>query len=83
MKKFFGIETKYQFEWDDPKAIISLLNVALIMIFGLKVSWFGLVIAIVSFIKSMTGNRHINGLLMYFANIVLNSWFMYIYLSGS
>ena len=46
LKNFFSISEPFRFEWNDLRAFIQLLNVILIMIFGLQVSWFGLAIAI-------------------------------------
>ena len=76
IKKFFNIETKYKFEWNDLRAGITLLNVFLIMLFGLSVSWFGLSIALFGIIKELKGNRRINCFLMYFANCILNIYFL-------
>jgi len=77
MKRFFKIASPhYIFEWNDLRCVITMLNVALIMLFGLKISWFGLAVALVGLVKELTGNRHINSLLMYCANIVLNSYFI-------
>ena len=50
IKNFFKIETAYQFEMNDLRAIIQIINVTLIMIFGLSVSWFGLALAIFHFL---------------------------------
>ena len=77
VKEIFGItEQKYQFEWNDLRCLITIANVALIMIFGLKVAWFGLATNVVGLIKEVTGKNHINGLVMYCANIVLNIYFI-------
>ena len=76
IKNFFRIETKYQFEMNDIRAIIQVLNVALIMIFGLSVSWFGLALAIFGLIKDFTTDRHINSITMHFAGAVLNIYFL-------
>lgn len=76
MKKFFGIETSYQFEMNDLRAIIQIINVALIMIFGLSVSWFGLALAVCGLIKDFTTDRHINSILMHIASAVLNVYFL-------
>ena len=35
VKSFFSIETPYRFEWNDLRCGITILNVILIMIFGL------------------------------------------------
>ena len=82
IKKFIKIEEKYRFEWNDLRCGITLLNIALIMIFGLKISWFGLAVALIGLIKDLTTDRHINGILMHLGNAVLNAYFLYLYYMG-
>lgn len=76
MKEFFGINEPFRFEWNDLRAFIQILNVTLIMIFGLQVSWFGLAIALFGIIKDMTQHRHINDLVMHLSGVVLNIYFL-------
>ena len=76
IKKFFKIETAYKFEWNDLRTAITVLNVILIMKFGLTVAWFGLAVALLGIVKEMTGNRHINCLVSYIATIALNLYFI-------
>lgn len=79
MKKFFRIETPYQFEINDLRCIIQIINVVLIMIFGLSVSWFGLAIAVAGLIKDFLTDRHINGILMHLSGVILNIYFLYLF----
>lgn len=76
MKKFFKIESKYKFEWNDLRALATVANVVLIMFFGLSIAWFGLGIALVGIIKDLTTDRHINGLVMHLAGVALNIFFL-------
>ena len=76
VKRFFRIENSYKFEMNDLRAIIQLINVVLIMIFGLSVSWFGLAIAVFGLIKDFIHDRHINGIVMHLASIILNLYFL-------
>ena len=76
VKKFFNIETAYKFEMNDLRAVIQMLNVALIMMFGLSVSWFGLALAIFGLIKDFTTDRHINSILMHTSGAILNIYFL-------
>ena len=82
IKKFFKIEESYKFEWNDLRCAITLVNIALIMIFGLKISWFGLAVALIGLIKDLTSDRHINGILMHLGSAVLNAYFLYLYYMG-
>lgn len=79
MKKFFNIENKYQFEWNDLRAFITIINVALIMVFGLQIAWFGLAVAIIGIIKDLAVDRKINGFVMHLATVVLNIYFLIIF----
>ena len=76
MKEFFGITQKYTFEWNDLRCLAMILNVVLVMFFGLSISWFGLGIAVVGLIKDFTSDRHINGILMHCASVALNIYFL-------
>lgn len=83
MKKFFRIEKSYQFEMNDLRALIQIINVTLIILFGLSVSWFGLAIALFGLIKDFCTDRHINGIAMHTAGIVLNAYFLKILYFGA
>lgn len=79
MKKFFKIEEGYKFEWNDLRCFITVVNVILIMIYGLSISWFGLAVAGIGVIKDLTKDRRVNGLLMHLANVSLNIYFLLAY----
>lgn len=77
LKRYFKIESdRYKFEWNDLRCIITLLNVILIMIFGLSVAWFGLAIACLGLVKDLLVDRHISGIIMHLSNIALNIYFV-------
>lgn len=82
IKNFFRIETSYKFEMNDLRAIIQIINVILIMIFGLSVSWFGLALAAFGLIKDFTTDRHINSIAMHTASAVLNIYFLMLLYGG-
>lgn len=76
MKKFFHLEENYKFEWNDLRCFVTIINVILIMIYGLSISWFGLGVAVIGIVKDLTTDRRINGMLMHVANVVLNVYFL-------
>lgn len=76
MREFFNIETSYRFEMNDLRAVIQVINVILIMIFGLSVSWFGLALAVFGLIKDFATDRHLNSITMHTASMVLNIYFL-------
>lgn len=76
MKEFFKIEEPYKFEYNDLRALITVINVILIMIFGLSIAWFGLAVALIGVIKDLRVDRHINGLVMHLASVALNVYFL-------
>ena len=75
-KEFFKIEGGYTFEYNDLRALITVVNVILIMIYGLSIAWFGLAVAGIGVIKDLTIDRRINGLVMHLANVALNLYFI-------
>lgn len=76
VKQFFRIETKFKLEYNDLRALIQIVNVLLIMKFGLSIAWFGLAVAVIGLIKDLVTDRHINGMLMHLSGIVLNIYFL-------
>lgn len=83
MKEFLNIKTNFRFEENDLRALIQILNVVLIMIFGLSVSWFGLAIAVIGLVKDYRNqNRHLNDFLMHGASAILNIHFLYLLYAG-
>lgn len=76
MKNFFKINEPYKFEWNDLRAFITVINVVLIMIYGLSIAWFGLVVAVIGVVKDLTTDRRVNGLVMHLANVALNVYFL-------
>ena len=82
MKEFFKIETPYKFEYNDLRAFITVINVILIMIFGLSIAWFGLAVALIGVIKDLKVDRHINGLIMHLASVALNVYFIILLYRG-
>ena len=82
MKEFFKIETRYHFEWNDLRCVAMVINVILVMMFGLSISWLGLGIAVVGLIKDFTTDRRINGIIMHFASVALNIYFLTLLYKG-
>jgi hypothetical protein len=76
MREFFGLNEPFKWEWQDLRAGIQLLNVILIMIFGLSISWFGLAIAVFGICKDLSKHRHINDLVIHFSGVILNIHFL-------
>jgi len=76
MKQFFKINEKYRFEWNDLRCFITVVNVILIMVFGLSISWFGLAVAVIGLVKDFVTDRHLNGIFMHLSSVVLNGYFL-------
>ena len=68
----------YKFELNDLRAIITLINVILIMRFGLSIAWFGFIVAIIGIIKDIAIDKKANGLIMHGANAILNLYFIFL-----
>lgn len=76
IKNFFKIDNKYQFEWGDLRTLVTVINVLLIMKYGLCVAWFGLSVAVFGLVRELTKSRHINSVVAYLATIALNVYFI-------
>ena len=83
IKKFFNITAPYKFEMNDLRAVIQVVNVALIIAYGLSVAWFGLALAVFGLIKDLTTDRHINSIVMHLAGAVLNINFLIMLYCGA
>ena len=68
----------YKFELNDLRAIITLINVILIMRFGLSIAWFSFTVAIIGMIKDIVIDKKANGLIMHAANAILNLYFIFL-----
>ena len=67
---------KYQFEWNDLRAFITVINVVLIMMYGLSIAWFGLAVVSFGLVKDITVDKKINSVIMHSANVALNIFFI-------
>ena len=67
---------KYKFEYNDLRAAITVVNVVLIMKYGLSIAWFGLIVAFIGMIKDVSVDKKWNGFIMHMANAILNIFFL-------
>lgn len=77
IKKFFSItENKYQFEIFDILSILTVLNVALILVGWTPAPAIGIINCIISIIVNIKNKAHINTYIMQVALIILNIYFL-------
>lgn len=78
MKKFFNITAnKYIFDYNDIRCLLTLINVILVITFGLSVAWIGLAIAIFGTVRDMVcEERKINSTIQHLTMIILNVYFV-------
>lgn len=67
---------RYKFELNDLRSLLTIVNVVLVMGFGVSICWFVIVIALIGIIKDLTIDRKINGLLMHTANVIMNVYLL-------
>ena len=73
IKKFFRIETEYKFEWNDLRALLMIINVALIVFWSFNSgAIFGLIVASLGLLKDLLIDRHLNGIVLHLASMILN-----------
>lgn len=68
---------KYKFEYNDLRAVITLINVILIIKYGLSIAWFGLIVASIGLLKDFTVDKKVNGAVMHLSNVILNLFFIF------
>lgn len=76
MRKFFNIETPYKFEWGDVSALITILNVALVLMGFWWAPMVGLAGCALNLALNVRGHAHINLYLIQIALVVLNVYFL-------
>lgn len=78
MKKIFNITAdRYVFDFNDIRVALTVLNVILILRFGLSVAWIGLAIAVFGTIRDMVcEERKINSTIQHAMMIILNAYFV-------
>ena len=83
LRKFFNIEHGYKYETNDLRAIVMIINLLLIIMFGFASSWFGFTIAVLGIVKDIKNpNRHINDFLMHGTSLLMNSYFLFLLYRG-
>lgn len=71
-----------KFEWNDLRALITVVNVSLIIKFGLVVSWFGLTLAVFGIFSDINKRRtdktnfKWNSVVIHGMNMILNLYFL-------
>lgn len=76
MKKFFGITEKFHFEMGDVNALLTLVNVACIIMGYAWAPWFGLANCVLSIGYMLNKQGHFNFYVMQIALITLNIFFL-------
>lgn len=76
VKEFFGINEKYRFEIADLSAILTVLNVALILIGIYWAPLLGIANCFISLVVNVKNRLHLNLYVMQISLIVLNIYFL-------
>lgn len=77
IRKFFGIEEdKYIFEWADLTTMLTVLNVALVLIGFSWAPWVGIINCCVGLLLNVKNKTHLNMYVMQIALIILNAYFL-------
>jgi len=76
MRRFFGIETTYRFELTDLFALLTVLNVVLILVGSPIGMVIGLVSCAINFVVLVKTQGHINAYIIQIMLVVLNVYFL-------
>ena len=66
---------KEKLEWNDLRAFIQVINVILIMVYGLSIAWFGLGVAVLGIVKDFTEPRdrfRWNSVIMHLSSVAVS-----------
>lgn len=61
----------YKFEWNDLRALITVINAIIIIGCDLSIVWIALTIAILGLINDMTTSKKINGFVIHSFNVII------------
>lgn len=67
---------RYRFEINDLRSLLTIVNVVLVMGFGVSICWFVIAVGLMGIVKDLAVDRKINGLLMHTANVVMNVYLL-------
>lgn len=77
VKKFFGItEEQYVFEWADITSLLTVLNVAFVVVGFAWAPWIGIINCSLGMLLNVKYKAHLNMYVMQIALIILNSYFL-------
>jgi len=74
--KIVQIRQDYEFDLNDIRALIMVINVICIFVFGLSISWLGLAVAIVGLVDDVVHTKRICHCLIHFSGILMNLYFI-------
>ena len=70
------MRNRYNFELNDLRSLLTIINVICVIGFGVSVCWIVIVVGLVGIVKDLTIDRKINGLLMHTANVLMNVYLL-------
>lgn len=76
MKKYFELTAPYHFEWNDWVGPANILNLFLVIKFGLVASWFGLIVNFACIVYDIVAIKRINLTLLHLSVVLLNAYFL-------
>ena len=58
-------------EFNDVRCALTLLNVVLVLLFGVSFAWIGLAVAVFGIAKDIVTRDHINSYIIHAANMIM------------
>ena len=66
----------YKFELNDVRSILTIINVILVVGFGVSICWFVIAVNLIGIVKDLTIDKKLNGFLMHTANTFMNVYLL-------
>lgn len=76
MKNYFKLNLPYHFEWNDWVGPANMLNLFLVIKFGLIASWFGLAINLACIVYDIITIKRINLIILHLSIVLMNAYFL-------
>lgn len=70
------MRNKYNFELNDLRSLLTIINVVCVISFGVSVCWVVIAVGLIGIVKDLTIDRKLNGLLMHTANVLMNVYLL-------
>ena len=67
---------KYEFDWNDLRAVAMVVNVVCVLSFGATMSWVGIAVSVMGIIRDFVAEKRVSGVLIHISSLLMNVYFL-------